>query len=237
MMHVYRRRRVTGGLGKIYNGVVKNAKMFAKSELGSNVLNATKKKILEAGSSAINKMLDGAPPAATIKTAVASLGAQLPGVAKKSLKRAVLGNGKKPIAKRKKLGGQMLYKLKQRRKSSAKLKKLQVLYKLRRLAVQRGPNFQRYRLSGKGRKNLAKARNRWGKPPAKKRKSPSLRIKRRTTRKRAPRRKKKKIRKRRTKSKKVKKPVSGRGRRKGRPSIRRKSSGRRRPRIKTIFDL
>ena len=97
--------------------------MFAKSELGSDVVNSTKKKILEAGSNAINKMLDGAPPGATMKTAVTALGAELPGVAKNSLKRAVLGNGKKSN-KRKKLGGQMLYKLKGRKKSSAKLKKL-----------------------------------------------------------------------------------------------------------------
>ena len=118
-MNVYRPRRVTGGLlGKKYGGVIKTARMFARTKLAKHMGNSTKKKILAVGAEAVNKILSGDSPSSTIKEATTSLASQLPAVVKKKFKSSILGQLKRKASKRvggirkRKFGGSIRYRLK-----------------------------------------------------------------------------------------------------------------------------
>ena len=103
-MDVYRQRRTTGGhLGKVYQKVLKSAKKFADSTFGKGLADASKKAILDAGSSAVNDIISGAPVSSTIKGTASKLVSELPSAAKKTLKRVILSKASKSKKPRKKL--------------------------------------------------------------------------------------------------------------------------------------
>ena len=130
-MNVYRPRRITGGLlGKKYGGVIKTARMFARTKLAKHMGNSAKKKILAVGAEAVNKILSGDSPSNTIKEATTTLASQLPTVVKEKFKTSILGQLKRKAPKRfsrikkTKIGGATRYRLKQKSKLSAKTKNL-----------------------------------------------------------------------------------------------------------------
>ena len=179
-MLVYKPRRVTGGfLGKTYRSVAKTAKMFARSKAGKALGDATKRKVLEAGTKVVNKILSEESPMTAIKAGATTLANQLPEAAKKKFKRSILKTRKKTklggvaLDKRrfklKQKGvtldkrrfklrqrwpqkqGQILYKLNKRRG----LKKLPILYR-----VNKGRGKTRTRNSGRKRRSVVKKRSR-----------------------------------------------------------------------------
>ena len=156
-MDVYRQRRTTGGhLGKVYQKVLKSAKKFADSTFGKGLADASKKAILDAGSSAVNDIISGAPVSSTIKGTASKLVSELPSAAKKTLKRVILSKASKSKKPRKKLGGALLYKLNQRRRKEA-----QLLYRLRKKVQKkrsRKKSVARYKLRSTGRRRTKRRR-------------------------------------------------------------------------------
>ena len=122
-MRIYRPKSVVGGhLGRTYSRVVTAAKRFANSAPGRALKTGAKKAILQAGSDVLNNFLSGQSGIESLKGTAKKLKRQLTKNARKRFKKSVLG-------KRKKLGGLLLYRIKQRRRH-AKQAKGQLLYKI-----------------------------------------------------------------------------------------------------------
>ena len=103
------RRYVGGNWGRnVWDKVVGTAKKFAQSSFGRKVGKLARKKILQIGSSAIDRMLSGSNTKSAIKRAASQLSTQLPDSSQKRFKRSVLGRRDK---KGKKRGGALLYRL------------------------------------------------------------------------------------------------------------------------------
>ena len=128
-MRLYRqpkrlRRYVGGNWGRnVWQKVVGTAKKFAQSSFGKKVGKLARKKILQIGSSAIDRMLSGGDTKASIKRAASEVSSQLPVSSQKRFKRTILGK-----RKGKKRGGILLYRL---NKTPRRRKKLgPLLYRL-----------------------------------------------------------------------------------------------------------
>jgi hypothetical protein len=238
-MNVYVPRKVVGGnLGKTYQGVIKTAQMFARSKVGKSLADMTKKKILKVGAQAVDRMLSGESPAGAIKTAATALSSQLTPTAKNKLKRSVFGK-----RKRKKLGGQTLYKLKRNALDTTRFKLNKRLKRLKALDSTRFKLNKRF----KGRPRI-KAKRRVATKNRKKNQKKSVRyrlskkfVSRARTRKKVVKRAKKRQKKKSVRRKKRKRTRRSRRirRAKGRKSKKSLKSRRRvsAKRIKSVFDL
>ena len=217
-------------MGKKYGGVIKTARMFARTKLAKHMGNSAKKKILAVGAEAVNKILSGDSPSNTIKEATTTLASQLPTVVKEKFKTSILGQLKRKAPKRfsrikkTKIGGATRYRLKQKSKLSAKTKKLELLY---RLNAYRRKNPSGLKLRYKLKRQTGTRR--WSK------RRPQQRF---TKKKRKKKRKKKKKKKKKTKGRRGRRKTY---RRKNKTKRKRKSKSRvktsRRARVRTVFDF
>ena len=220
-------------MGKKYGGVIKTARMFARTNLAKHMGNSTKKKILAVGAEAVNKILSGDSPSSTIKEATTSLASQLPAVVKKKFKSSILGQLKSKAPKRfsrikkTKIGGATRYRLKQKSKLSAKTKKLELLY---RLNAYRRKNPSGLKLRYKLKRQTGTRR--WSK------RRPQQRFTKKKRKKKRRKKKKKKKKKKKTKGRRGRRKTY---RRKNKTKRKRKSKSRvktsRRARVRTVFDF
>ena len=183
------RRYVGGNWGRnVWQKVVGTAKKFAQSSFGKKVGKLARKKILQIGSSAIDRMLSGGDTKATIKRAASEVSSQLPVSSQKRFKRSVLGKKSKNQKKR---GGVLLYRLNKRPRKRKKLGPL--LYRLNtaKAKKRRKPNYWdniRFKLSRKRKSSRPRRRRKGGRPKGRKKGRKKARKKSRK-RARAPKRK------------------------------------------------
>ena len=139
-LHVYspvvqnRHKFLGGTLGGIYRKVMNHARNFARSSTGQKLKRGIKRKILEAGSEVVERVLSGEPPLRSLQNVSKRMKKTVPRRQLKKIKSTVFPNNRSKVIKK---GGLVLYRLnkkktkwKKGRRASKKTQKREVLYKL-----------------------------------------------------------------------------------------------------------
>ena len=175
-LHIYspvaqnRHKFLGGTLGGVYRKVLRSAQKFAQSAQGRKLKTGIKRKILQAGSEIVQRVLSGEQPIDTLHNVSKRL--------KKSVPKSRLNSFKKKIFRTKtvkKKGGLVLYRLKKNKnknKNKNKSKnKNQVLYRLKKKKTRRRKQSKKKKnkqTSKVSRRRRQRRRSSVGKPKKKK---------------------------------------------------------------------